>query len=230
MIRISNFLIILLLVISIHSEEKWWPKKCNSVDKTIAGADTFVVKYKCIGNGRKAVIHKKNGKYHGKYIAWSSNGIKIEDLTYFEDELDGEIKGWDTTGFLISHRYYNKGIPYGFHEDYYSKAKPKSFIKYDSLGKKHGLCQTWREDGTRIDSTVYVNDTIIETRQYYTNGKLRYWVKKCQDDIREEALFYAPDGKKSGEIIKGNGKYTVYSEDGRDSTSKEYRDGKDVTK
>ena len=167
--------------------------------------------------------------YHGPYIAWGRNGKIVEKFDYYKNEFDGEVTAWDSTGFIISKRKYNKGTPIGFHKDFYRKNKPKQFIHYNDTGKKHGLSETWREDGTRKDSVVYDNGTIISARYYFNNGEVRQFASKCEDNLTFEAVFYDSSGKKTGEVKNGNGKYIIYAEDGSIPALEFVKEGKVVS-
>ncbi|HEX3025164.1 MAG TPA: hypothetical protein VHP12_08130, partial [Chitinophagaceae bacterium] len=91
----------------------------------------------------------------------------------------------------MTHSFFNKGKTIRDFNSWFSNGKKQSKHHYNESGQKHGLCETCREDGTRKDSTVYENGIIIETRQYYNNGLLRYWTKKCKNEIRQEAVYFA---------------------------------------
>jgi len=221
----------LILIISfVYSEGSWWPDKCNYSDTIITGSDTSITRYICKENGRKEILKEKNGKYHGKYTAWSSNGEKIEEFSYYNDEIDGEVKGWDTTGYLISHAFYMKGKPVGLHKEFYSKDSPEALINYNDSGQKHGLCEYWREDGTRKDSIVYHNGSIKEIRAYYQNGTPRYWVKNINiyNGKKIEASYYDTTGKICGRIRDGNGTYILFSDDAKERWIETYKNGEEV--
>jgi antitoxin component YwqK of YwqJK toxin-antitoxin module len=115
----------------------------------------------------------------------------------------------------------------------YENGNNKSILNYNNIGKKHGLCESWREDGTRKDSTVYKDGNTIEAREYYLNGKPRYWEKYKGEEVIAIETF--PDGStldnvhnpiihgfyydfKTGKIltkvINGNGKAIYFAEDG----------------
>jgi antitoxin component YwqK of YwqJK toxin-antitoxin module len=221
-----HFLIIFTLM-----ADQWGPEKCNTTDTVVDGSDTNLTKYICKKNGRKEILHQRNGKYNGLYTAWTSNGKKIEEFRYFDDEFDGEIKGWDTSGFLIVHRFFIKGRPVGFHQEFYSKENPKSKIHYNDQGKKNGLEESWHEDGTRKDSIVNDNGNITEIRAYFNSGKVRYWIKKMDPNSgkKETGVFYDPKGKICGEIKKGNGTYILWSEDTKERWIETYKDGEEVS-
>jgi antitoxin component YwqK of YwqJK toxin-antitoxin module len=173
----------------------------------------------------------KNGKFHGLYLSYYKTG-KLKETTKYNDGniidttfsyyQNGKLKfrgvrngidvvlseNGDTLGIT------NKcsGSPCGNSKSWYKGGILQSILNFNSQGKKHGLCESWREDGTRKDSTVYRNDTIIEEREYFTSGKVRQWFKKCLDARFVEAYFYHPDGTSAGKIVKGNGIVTGYTE------------------
>jgi antitoxin component YwqK of YwqJK toxin-antitoxin module len=229
MIRIFSVILFSIFTVFAAVDTPWWPDKCGQIDTIISGLDTIITKYKCKESGRKELLTKRNGLYHGPYIAWGSNGKIIEKFNYYQNEFDGEVAAWDSTDYLISQRKYKRGTPIGFHKDYYCKNKPKQFIHFNNSGEKHGLCESWYENGAREDSVVYDNGTIIEARRYYTNGKIRYYKSKCKDALTYEAVFYDPSGKKTGEVKNGNGKYIIYSEDGSIPVEEVVKDGEIVS-
>jgi antitoxin component YwqK of YwqJK toxin-antitoxin module len=235
--KASNILLYLYLLLagipsltySTDNIDIWWPKKCGVMETTIVNEDTLLTEYLCRKNGRYIKRNLKNGKYHGAFIEWNSDGKVIARFSYYYDELDGNVKRWDSTGFLIRDKKYRKGTPIGSHKEYYYKNKPKKFYNYNNSGKKHGLCETWREDGTRKDSVVYNNGTIVSARYYFDNGKVRQYAAKCKDALTYEAVFYAPQGNITGEVKDGNGTYIIYAEDGTIPAEKIVKNGKVVS-
>ena len=223
---IQIFKIILLLAFAIYANEikPWWPKKCGNIDTSIILSDTIIVKYKCKNNGRKVLLTKRNGKYHGLYVSWYNNGNIVEKFNYFKNEFDGIMNAWDSTGNLLTERNYTKGIPIGFHKDYYSKNKPEKFTHYNSSGKKHGLCETWRKDGTRKDSVVYNNGVSISGRYYYNTGKIRY-SEKYDEDLTIHGIYYDPKGKIVSRLKDGNGVKIIFGEDGSEAYKYNYNKG-----
>ena len=224
MIQISKIILLLAFAIYANEIKPWWPKKCGDVDTSIILSDTIIVKYKCKNNGQKVLLTKRNGEYHGLYVSWYSNGNIVEKFNYFKNEFDGIMNAWDSTGTLLTKRNYIKGIPVGFHKDYYSKNKPEKFIHYNSSGKKHGLCETWRKDGTRKDSVVYSKGNIVESKQYFKTGSIRY-ITKYKGSTIIKAIYYSPTGEIIGKIVNGNGIVSIYGEDGISSSKFEYKNG-----
>jgi len=225
MIQIFKVLILFSISLSAKEIKPWWPNKCGDIDTLISSFDTIITKYECKKNGKKILSTKRNGYYDGLYVAWDKDGNIIERVKYYKNEFDDTIEAWDSTGFLISKRYYEKGVPIGYHKDYYSKNRPKEFTHYNDSGEKHGLCETWFENGNRKDSVVYNNGKIVEGRYYFRNGKLRYTAKLKNGDI-VKAVYFSPDGEKTGEIINGNGTVLIYDVDGISPSEFKCKDGK----
>lgn len=111
---------------------------------------------------------------------------------------------------------------------FYSKNCLKSITYYNAIGQKHGLCENWREDGTRRDSTVFENGKYVEERQYYTNGNIRHF-NKYKNGVFWESYAWSPNGKPLEIIHNGTGKGTNYSEDGKTRYLREFKDGKEIS-
>ena|SRR5690554_3594016 len=220
-----NFILLLLFHIVIKAQE------CNTADTIFQNGDTLIKKLKCYENGQKKYLFSfKNGNLHGANKSWHSNGKLCNIQYYFEGNEDGVHNGWDTTGFLTVIKKYSNGKPIGKHEHYYGKNKPKEFTNYNDSGQKHGLCESWREDGTRKDSIVYHNGSIKEIRAYYQNGKPRYWVKNINiyNSKKIEASYYDTTGKICGRIRDGNGTYILFSDDAKERWIETYKNGEEV--
>ena len=200
--------------------------ECDAIDTLFRNSDTLVTKYRCYDNGnKKKIIRYRNGKYDGLKEVWHKNGKKMSEIPYLNNKKNGIVKGWNEVGDLVSHYEFRNGIPVGFHKSYYSKNRPKEFTHYNDSGEKHGLCETWFENGNRKDSVVYNNGKIVEGRYYFRNGKLRYTAKLKNGDI-VKAVYFSPDGEKTGEIINGNGTVLIYDVDGISPSEFKCKNGK----
>jgi antitoxin component YwqK of YwqJK toxin-antitoxin module len=162
-------------------------------DTAITGVDT-TIKWQIISDSKAKVETYKtfNGKIDGIYTKWYKTGEKKSISYYHLDTLDsgyiyfpsGKIKSvMRHTGLSISFcengdtssvGYRKNGKSFGLVRSYYPNRHSSSILNYDTLGQKHGLCETWREDGTRRDSTVYKNGQYVEARDYYANGKISF--------------------------------------------------------
>ncbi|KMQ49590.1 hypothetical protein CHISP_3493 [Chitinispirillum alkaliphilum] len=105
--------------------------------------------------------------------------------------------------------------------------QPKEIAHFNDKGQRHGLRETWREDGTRIDSTMYEDGNIIEIREYFYNGNIRQFMKDKEGKLYS-AIFYDPKGKVTGRIEKGTGKSIGFSEDGKQRWLDVYENGRRV--
>jgi antitoxin component YwqK of YwqJK toxin-antitoxin module len=159
-------------------------------------------------------------------VEWFENG-KVSLIGYYNDcKENGLTIKYSEQGDTLSLLGYVKGLPVGSHFTKYRNGQIAYNCNYNTNGKKHGLCETWREDGTRKDSTVYRNDTIVEEREYFTSGKVRQWFKNCQNAHFDEAYFYHPNGKSAGKVLKGNGIVTGYTETADRKFTDRYENGK----
>jgi antitoxin component YwqK of YwqJK toxin-antitoxin module len=218
-------------------------QKCDTVfvrNDTIVKCSTFVETGKLI-----SVNAFLNGKLHGMQIGWYSNGklsskanysygeITDTSLSYYQNgkmHILGVNNGYNVTlaenGDTLGISPMRDGKPYGISKTYYKKGKLKAVTSINDSGKNHGLCETWHEDGTRKDSTVYENGIPVESRHYFLDGKIRSFVKLVNYKITE-ACAWDPEGKQLETIKNGNGGGRNYSEDGKIVYWCEYKDGEE---
>ena len=190
------------------------------------------------------VYSKKSGKFHGKFTSWYKNGnIKSistykngksidTSFSYYESGKIESICPYNGVNIVLFENGDTSGIGYlkngrhiGEYKSWWKKGTLKSITRYNSSGHKHGLCETWYENGNRKDSVVYDNGKIVEARYYFRNGKLRYTAKLKNGDI-VKAVYFSPDGEKTGEIINGNGTVLIYDVDGLSPSEFKCKDGK----
>lgn len=244
--RILAVLIIFLIVTISKSE--------YSCDTTIVRTDTIVACSTRTSDGfLLSVEYFKNGKRDGELLEWHRNGqIKYKEHfrngcpldTSYEYFSNGNVKritpykGCEQHGLFVllskpgdtlAKGMTSNGKSVGAHYAWWENGNLKFKINYNDSGKKHGLSETWREDGTRKDSTVYVNGDIVEVCRYYNNGKLRYHKKQKPVNRNINAVYYDPQGKKCGEVKNGTGTYISYSDDGT-SARRVYFENDDVVK
>lgn len=215
-------------------------------DTTFISSDTVIV---CTMRHDDGVVVAReeyiNGKPNGEQIEWYSNGEMRSISKYRNGNLidtaytfypDGKMKtrivqnGNSLTlaqnGDTLTISEVENGKPNGWAKSFFANSRKKE-VTHFHLGQKHGLSESWREDGTRKDSTVYDMGEIVEIREYYASGSIRYWAKYPEGRLKW-ANYYTPEGKPSGKIRKGSGKCVLYSEDGQIRLFREYRDGKEV--
>jgi antitoxin component YwqK of YwqJK toxin-antitoxin module len=199
----------------------------------------------------ESVYNQKNGKFEGLYKSWYKNGqvensfnyvngcLSDTSFSFFENghiQLIAKNSGCNRRGWSIS--FFENGdtvsisTPQSF-KSFYKTHKIRTKQFFNENNKKHGLCESWREDGTRKDSTVFKDGNTIEAREYYLTGKPRYWerykgvevttIEKFPDGstldnvhnpIIEGTYYDLKTGKILTKIINGNGKAIYFAEDG----------------
>lgn len=240
-----NLCLTIILLLSL-SQLAWGKYAC---DTTSMKGDTAVICSTFSKDGALVAVEAyKNGKLHGKRLSWYTNGQlkRISpyrngepvdtSYTYYADGSlhirgvqDGITIVFTEAGDTLAITPMCHGNICGTTMGWYPDGRPKSIIRYNDSGKKHGLSEEWREDGTRKDSTVYENGDIIEFRDYYENGKLL--THRTQKPVNKDinGVYYDPRGKKTGEIKNGNGVALIYSEDGK-SARRVYFENDEVVK
>ena len=131
---------------------------------------------------------------------------------------NGMVLMFDEKGDTLHKGHCINDKPVGLDETWFAPGKRETVTHYNDLGKKHGLYETWREDGTRKDSIMYENGKMVEIRAYFVNGKERTWEEYRKTDTSSflvNAVYRDFTGKISGKVVKGEGEYIVYAENGR---------------
>jgi antitoxin component YwqK of YwqJK toxin-antitoxin module len=182
-------------------------------------------------NGRKwAEFELKNGKRHGKYIAWHSNGnIGIEKY-YKEGDLHGRYRRWHVNGRKEEESFYQDDMLHGKQVRWYPNGQKRCEIHYRD-GEMHGKRIVWNENGGKKFEIDY-KDGIRQGKWFqwtengitygkmiglYPNGNI-FWEEDYKDGKRHgHSLEWYEDGqkkrmtmysygKKHGELIKWNRK------------------------
>lgn len=176
------------------------------------------------------------------------DGVFQKKYTYYSCKDSGQFLFFSKDGDTLTKSFFiaNKTVGRAIYK--FSNEKNKSILNYNNEGKKHGLCESWREDGTRKDSIVYNSGEIIEERVYFDNGQPRIWAKysgviknviehfpdssKLDKNFNPviNAVYFAP---KSGKVIatvkNGSGRAIYYSEDGNSRFFCEYKNGEPIS-
>lgn len=238
--NISFLLFLFALYQSIESKIK--------CDTSIIGIDTMVV---CSiyrnDSSLSRLYYTKNNNLDGYTREWYNTG-GLKSITKYENGtlvdtaytfyLSGKIKSrivndglslnFGEAGDTLGVTKMCNGKPCGRSRAWYHDKRLKSINNYNESGQKHGLCENWREDGTRRDSTVFENGKYVEERQYYTNGNIRHF-NKYKNGVFWESYAWSPNGKPLEIIHNGTGKGTNYSEDGKTRYLREFKDGKEIS-
>lgn len=206
----------------------WCLAKCGESDTLIHKQDTLVTRILCYESGEKRMLLPYlNGTLHGRLVSWHPTGDTAAIVTYSKGHLHGLRLGFSPKGDTVLFKEYVSGNPVGIHSEVFPSGADKSKVHYNSIGEKYGLSETWREDGTRIDSTLYDGGKIVESREYFLSGKPRYRAWYVDGKI-DKGQFFSPTGKVCGTLKNGTGKVVIYGERGEKQFQVEYKDGKEV--
>jgi antitoxin component YwqK of YwqJK toxin-antitoxin module len=137
---------------------------------------------------------------------------------------DGRVCGEERT---------KKSISVGHSWAKYADGKWRQISEYDDNGKRHGLHAHWDSLGRPIDSIVYIHDAILRSSRWYPSTSQLYnrWsydsidvlVHKANPQVLD-AVVFGSDGKRWGEVVKGNGVIRFYYE-GKLAGTETYKNG-----
>ena len=193
----------------------------------------------------RASYCEKNGEYHGKCETWHPNG-ELETIGKYEKGVlidtfwaffsDGSLEGMtapqgrhftlDHNGDTLRVGLKSEGQSVGLFRSYYSANRPKRFTNFNDNGDKHGWEIFWYDNGNVKDSILFRNDSTMQRRSYYYNGKPQMF----EDDIYRtyDAVSFNPKGKRTGKIKDGTGTVFLCDSVGGDCKELKYKDGKRV--
>jgi len=216
-------------------------------DTIIVNFDTTVICSAYAKTGYlRDVYSKKSGKFHGKFTSWYKNGnIKSistykngksidTSFSYYESGKIESISPYTGVNIVLFENgdtsgigNLKKGKHIGEYKSWWKKGTPKNITRYSSSGEKHGLCESWFENGNRKDSVVYDNGVSVSSRYYYKTGKIRY-TEKYRGDLIIQGVYYDPKGKIVSKVKNGNGVATIFDEDGSNQDKYNLKAGKRV--
>lgn len=121
------------------------PTELMDCDEVEMGDDSndegYTGLFKSCENGKAiSVTEKKDGKDHGLYRRWGTNGKLEVEWNYKNGKLDGISKSW-----------YGDGV--------------RSEVYYKD-GKKHGISKLWYSDGKLSDIEYYINNNKVSKEEY----------------------------------------------------------------
>jgi len=204
------------------------------IGDTIITKDGLIIHYKKYSSDKKLQREWStlNGQPNGVETEWYPDGTKKTQNKYIKGVLVDSSYGYYSNGKIESIVICNHDgsecrsiafsengdtLSLGFSKNHHAIGTFKSFYRnkqpfiiehYNDSGKKHGLCETWREDGTRRDSVVYNNGEFVEERVYFANGNVRYHLV-YGDKVKVRRVCYAGSIDTLDELTVANA--TFYS-------------------
>ena len=175
--------------------------------------------------GRMWVAEFKGDAANGISLGFDiASGRKLDSCLYINDEKEGLSLVWDSLGNVVGRSTYRKDRNVGKREVYFAPGRPALIKNYNAAGKEDGPWAEWWENGNKKAEYVAKNGHIISGVEYYQDGKprVRYRTKYEPENKNVlkmkhiEAQGWAPNGKSTGKIEKGNGEWILFP-DGRDT-------------
>jgi antitoxin component YwqK of YwqJK toxin-antitoxin module len=140
----------------------------------------------------------KDGKPHGLYYSWNSDGRIIEEGFFRNGMNEGKWIRYDSySGDTSSISHYRNGKLHGLHKAYIHNLGPDSLFGYYSDGKRVGY---WREYGYECIQEVIYYDDAFDGDPDMKKAIINTWGKYRNDR-----------GVADGEgMVKGNNRHTYY--------------------
>ena len=178
-----SFLLIVIAVVYFHFDE------FRYFDVNLP--DGF---HKRKAGSRVVHLNIKDGKRHGFYKDWHSNGNPFIETNYKNGKRHGVYKCWDSDGNSQEETNYKNGELDGFYKSWWSiNGNPHIETNYKN-GKRHGVYKEFHYKGKIIVESEYESGIEVARTEYYSNGSPRI-VKK--DD---HYTFFSPLNKKVCEV------------------------------
>lgn len=203
---------------------------CNKIDTiSISKTRMIAIEYSCNKLYKEYYIDTLvNGKQNGLSLGFYYNGSKAAKSYYSQGKLNGLSIRWYQNGSIMDSAWYLNDKKTGTTKFWSEKGILTELRSYDSFGKRNGLSQSWYEGGKPKDSIIYKDGAPTEEHEFYINGKLKHSMFFSRPDFIITGKFFDIKGKKTGEIVNGNGKAPRYDDDGMLLKVWEVKNGKFV--
>ena len=151
----------------------------------------------------------KNGKRHGVYKCWDSDGNSQEETNYKNGELDGFYKSWDSNGNPNIETNYVNGELDGFYKSWDYNGNPNIETNYVN-GELDGFYKSWWSiNGNPHIETNYKNGKRHGVyKEFHYKGKIIV-ESEYESGIEVARTEYYSNG--SPRIVKKDDHYTFFS-------------------
>jgi uncharacterized protein len=130
----------------------------------------------------------KDGKKHGSFQSFYSNGNSEEESTFINDSAVGNYKLYYKTGALKSTRVLANGEGEGTFEEFYENGGLKSKVVYSNHTPIESTSYNENEDLTEKD--FLRNDSVVKQRWYYNEKNVLSSKGTYIDEKKEGAYYY----------------------------------------
>ena len=158
----------------------------------------------------KHIVNLLDGKRHGSFIQYYSNGQIKNDFNYKKGKLDGEYKEYRENGNLYIQTKYRKWKLDGTYKKYHPNGNLYIQTQYEK-GKLDGEYKEYHENGNLYIQTKYKKDNKDgKTLSLYSSGdNYRYTCFK-EGEIVGNVKEYFKNGNLK--FVLNDNKYTFYDE------------------
>lgn len=182
-------------------------------------------KYLKIG-GMISVQEYQGKTQHGIDVDYDSAWHKRDSTFFVNGREEGAQIFWDSLGNIVGRKSFRNGVQIGKEENYWTPGQPSIFKSYNSKGQEDGPWQEWWKNGNKKGEFIAKNGHIISAIEYYQNGSVRVKYRTKYDPRNNNLLkikhidgeAWAPNGRPTGAIVKGNGEWIVFP-NGQDSSN-----------
>lgn len=176
------------------------------------------------------VLEYQGDVQHGLQMGFDTLWRKRDSVFYVNGKENGVSLFWDTAGNVIGRENYRDGRLFGKREFYFAPGKPSLIKSHNAEGKPDGPWSEWWSNGNKKAEYEARNGEIVSAVEYYENGKTRVRYRSKYEPENPSALHikriegeaWAPNGKSTGKIVKGNGGWIVFP-DGSKPNAKAFR-------
>lgn len=170
------------------------------------------------GTNKLRKSYTRQGKKHGKWIEWYSNGVKKYEIVYSNDSIIGTVYEWYESGnvkyekiyednWLVKLRYFNVQKYLEYEEIYHLAEGYTEKITYE-----------WYFNNKKKVVKHYKDGQLYKGEFYYPNGQLRLLESYYFGKVDGLSVEYYENGTKKTEKLFDKGtpvKFTEYDENGR---------------
>ena len=183
-------------------------------------------------NGKKIEEKKfKNGKLHGIWKGWYSDGSKKFIKKYKNGVIYATSEHFDPNGSKIIQRKYKNGTLHGKQREWYPNEELLKVVVYE-FGVINGVYNEWWDNGEKKIEGQYKDDKKRGQWTYYDSGRrLRYdFYRRSGEFLASYNFKYYANGqiKEEPSFINGkaDGIWLRYSEGGNKIRQLEYLKGR----
>ena len=126
--------------------------------------------------GEEVVYQKRfernyeNGKLHGKYTEWYSDGSPKLSAYYYKGQINGMYTRWYSNGNIKIEARYIDGTRAGIYKEYYENGNIRLDYLYTATGQQDGNQTEYRMNGFKMHQRIYKMGKLIGNKVWRADG------------------------------------------------------------